>query len=50
MEKDHKAVDTAKRGDAVAMKIEVCREGGWYLGGCSVIFQGIGFVLQGWCC
>lgn len=23
MEKDHKAVDTAKRGDAVAMKIEV---------------------------
>ncbi len=23
MEKDHKAVDTAKKGDAVAMKIEV---------------------------
>lgn len=23
MEKDHKAVDVAKRGDAIAMKIEV---------------------------
>ena len=28
MEKDHKAVDTAKKGDAVAMKIEV----GWASG------------------
>lgn len=50
LEKDHKPVDTARRGDAVAMKIEV-RLLGWGLGrcwgGCGVRVWGVsGFA--GW--